>query len=152
MTIRRAIPDDLPNLIRMGREFHAQSCCANTIPFSDANFASAISDIATNAASVLFVFDAGAAGCIGMAAAISTPYWFNASKRIGQELFWWVDVDQRGTQAGMHLLDALEAWAADMGCAVFSMASTANIKPKALARLYRRRGYAAQDIYYVKEF
>lgn len=150
MTIRRAVPDDLPDLIRMGREFHAHSPCANTIPFNDTNFASAISDIATNTAFALFVFDAGA-GCIGMAAAISAPYWFNSDKRIGQELFWWVDADQRNTGAGMQLLDALEAWASDMGCAVFSMASTANIKPQALARLYRRRGYVPQDIYYVKE-
>lgn len=148
MKIRPATPDDFPHLIRMGLAFHAASCYSETVAPDVESFKRTVVEIASGPGAVFVAEEDGSV--VGMAAATSSPHWFNQSHKIGQEVFWWVDEDKRGTGAGRLLMDALEEWARLSGCKTFCMASTANLRPEALARLYKRRGYVPQDIYYSK--
>lgn len=148
MKIRHATPDDLPELVRMGLDFHRASCYAQTVDADIESFKRTLMAIASGPGAV-FIADADGAA-VGMAAATASAHWFNAKHKIGQEVFWWVDESHRGTAAGRMLMDSIEEWARLSGCKTFCMASTANLRPEALARLYKRRGYVPQDIYYSK--
>ena len=148
MRVRQACPEDLGELLRMAKAFHEASCYAETVEVDLRSFADTVARLATEAGVVL-VAQRGEE-VVGMAAAMATPHWFNNAHLTGQELFWWVDPAARGTRAGFMLMRGLEQWAKDAGCRTFHMASTANLAPDKLARVYQRMGYRPQDIYYTK--
>lgn len=147
--IRRAKPDDMPELQRMAQSFHSAWRYADRAPLDLDAFASTVANLATNPAGVVLVADTGS-GLHGMAAATATRHWFNAKHITGQELFWWADEQARGTGAGFALLGALEDWARSVGCQTFMMVSTVNLAPEKLARVYKRRGYVPCDIQYLR--
>lgn len=149
VTIRHAAPEDLGAIHDMGARFHAGTCYADLIPVCLDSFLSTVTNLATAPRGVVLVAESNGQ-VIGMAAAFANPHWFNARHLAGQELFWWVEPEHRGSRAGPLLATGLEAWATGAGCKTFSMASTANLKPESLARLYARRGYVPQDIYFAK--
>lgn len=99
--------------------------------------------------SVVFVADNG--GVHGMAAAMVYPQWWNHEHITGQEMFWWVDEDHRGSRSGVSLLKSLEDWAKSRGAKSFSMIHTPNLGPKGLADFYKRRGYKEWDHTFTKE-
>lgn len=145
--IRRALPADLPALRRMAQAFHSASCYAQNVPLDLGSFAETVAGLASGTGGVVLLAERQGEPC-GMAAAVAMRHWFNASHVTGQELFWWVDEGARGTGAGFALLAGLEDWARAAGCQTFCVASTANLTPEKLARVYRRRGYVPQDIFY----
>lgn len=147
--IRHAAPEDLGAIHDMGARFHASTCYADLIPVCLDSFLDTITTLATAPRGVVLVAERDG-HVIGMAAAFANPHWFNAKHLAGQELFWWVEPEHRGSRAGALLMAGLENWAAGVGCKTFSMASTANLKPASLSRLYARRGYVPQDIYFGK--
>lgn len=148
MKIRHATPDDLPELVRMGRAFHSAWIHANVVGFDDATFQSAIAHLSSSATGVVLVAEDDACKVRGMAGATASRHWFSANHITGQEMFWWVDECARGTRAGLMLLHGLESWAKYIGCNTFTMASTTNLSPEKLARLYKRLGYEPFDIQY----
>ena len=150
MKIRHATPDDLPALRRMGADFHAASCYADTVPANLDSFEKTIVNLFSVGNGVVLVAEDAEGVLCGMAGGVVQPHWFNHDHLAGQEMFWWVDESTRGSGAGFKLMDALEQWAIAKGCKTFCMASTANLTPEKLARIYKRRGYVAQDIYYAK--
>lgn len=150
--IRRADPaHDMPELQRMAKAFHSAWLYAERDPIDLASFAKTVTNIAKSPSGVVLVAEMGGR-LVGMTAAISMPHWFNHKHITGQELFWWADEEARGTGAGLAMLAALEDWARDFGCKSFVIASTVNLKPEKLEKLYKRRGYSKFDIFYQKEF
>lgn len=150
ITVRKAIPSDLPNLIAMGREFYQCSgYWQSGVEFDARTFADTISKLSLSEDSAILVASLGGEA-IGMIAATSNKHWLNASHRVGHEVFWWVDPCYRTTKAGSMLIDEIERWAQQVGCKVFCVCSTATLKPKALDRLYRRRGYVPYDHIYAR--
>lgn len=149
MQIRPALPSDMPALRQMASDFHAASCYVNSVPADLDSFASTVAHLADSPAGLVLVAE-DAQGLAGMAAAMAMRHWFNARHITGQELFWWVEPRARGGGAGLKLMRGLEEWARARGCHSFCMASTSNLAPDKLARLYKRQGYEPQDIYYRK--
>lgn len=150
VTIRGALPRDLPCIVEMGREFYSQTSYPSSgVMFDDTTFADTIAKLATSEESVILVAEIGGE-VVGMIAATSNKHWLNASHRVGHEVFWWVDPCYRTTKAGSMLIDEIERWAQQVGCKVFCVCSTATLKPKALDRLYRRRGYVPYDHIYAR--
>ncbi len=149
MTIRLAAPEDIPSLMRMAERFHAMAPFAELIPFCPESMADTFVKLATHDSGVLFVAEVDGA-VVGMIAGITFPHWVNAAHRSAQELFWWCDPEYRGKGAGMALADALEQWSKDIEADSLFMASTSNLTPDALGKLYQRRGFSKQDIYYAK--
>lgn len=65
------------------------------------------------------------------------------------ETFWYVLPEYRGE--GLKLLDAYEQWASDNNCGKMAMIHMVDSMPKALEKLYTRRGYQLIEKHYVKE-
>ena len=140
MSVREAMVDDLPEILRMGRLF-AEGCGI------DVEF----DEISAEATALALMEDDN--GCLyidrgGMLGGIVYPHYFNHGKTIAQELFWWCDPEARGTGVGRELFQAFEAWAQVRGATHISMIALASQKP--VGRLYERRGYRAMESTYVR--
>lgn len=67
--------------------------------------------------------------------------------KIAKETAWYIDPAYRGRGA-MQMLDAYEAWWRVQGCVAGGMAGMGG--DPAVGKLYRRRGYRAAEVHYVK--
>ena len=65
------------------------------------------------------------------------------------EAMWYVRKEDRGQ--GLSLLDAAEDLAQTVGCERIHIAHLANREGRVLSRLYKRRGFAPSETFYVKE-
>ncbi len=132
MGVRPAAPDDIPALLAMGREFHAES----RMPFAFNE------DVMTDVLAKMI--DGGAVlmtdrGVIGgmLSPAYCDPTWLYAV-----EMFWWARGD------GLALLRAFERWAQQAGAKEVRMTSLAAL-PRA-DRLLRCVGYTPAEVSYSK--
>lgn len=131
----------------MGRAFFDKTAYA-PIGFNPQDFETVLRNVIDSPDGILLIADEG--GPIGMLGAIKYPFYMNRSHITVQELFWWVDENQRGTNAGTALISALESWAAEHGAKSVQMACLEAIEPQRIGALYRRRGYAASDHSFLK--
>ncbi len=147
--IRRATPDDMGELLRMGHAFHAAANLARWIEIDDATLARTFANLMGAETGLLLVYQTmrGLGGAVG---ALLHPHYMNADHLTGQELFWWVDPDQRGI--GPALFDALESWVSDMGARTFTMIALENLRPEVVGTLYRRRGYEPAEHSFIRRF
>jgi len=142
--IRRAGPDDLVDVIEMGRAFFEQSGNAVFTTFDEPSFATtAISLISGVSGGILLVAET-AGQIVGMAACVVFPFYANMNTKIGQEVFWFCKPGHR-SGVGQELLDELEAEALRAGAHAFISANIAGGRDKAFARFYRRRGYVPSE-------
>ena len=69
-------------------------------------------------------------------------------RMIAVETFWFVLPEYRGE--GMKLLDAFEQWAKENKCDCVAMIHLADSHPKALEKIYKRKGYQLIENHYLK--
>lgn len=135
--IRAALPDDLPELVAMGRAFHAEAGYGETVPFCEVTFRANLA-IFGKAKLLLVAEEKGEV--VGMAAADVAPSLVNHGVRIGQEAFWYIKpLHRKGI--GRELLAALECVAKLQGAAFFDAVAEDGERSEALARLYRAASY-----------
>lgn len=146
--IREATPADLPDLIRMGKAFHAVTGVADLIPMDVETLGRTFLQLMGGESSTILVKDD--AGIVGAVGALLHPHYFNNAHITGQELFWWVDPEHRG--AGVELLDALEDWARSMGARTFGMIALEAIDGGRAGSIYKRRGYRPVEHSYLRGF
>lgn len=139
--IRDATPEDIPELVRMGRRFYEALGYDRLIAFNDRDFAASL--FGWMQEHVVLITDGG------MAVAVTFRSYVNHGALIAAELFFWVDPEKRG--GGMALLDALEARCRALGAKTMSAVVCEGMKPESLSAAYRRRGYAPKEQTYVKE-
>lgn len=136
MDIRPAEPDDLPELLRVGEIFHASTSYATSIPMDKASFAATLRALAAMDHGLLLVATDDENRAVGMVAVVTLAHWFNANYTIAQEVFWWVDDSQHGTNTGALLTATVERWAYEKGCVTLSRSSATNPLPAVLKLLY----------------
>lgn len=139
--IRDATPEDIPEMVVMGRRFYEALGYDGLIPFVAEDFAVSLHGWMEN--ETVLVMDGG------MGVAVTFRSFVNFRYRLGAELFFWVEPEKRG--AGMALLDALEARTRALGAQTMSVVTCEGMRPESLSAAYRRRGYAPKETTYVKE-
>lgn len=132
--MREATPDDLPRLLKIGREFYARSQWSAFSEWDDEAAAKTILFVINSNTGVVFISDTGAAGAM----LYPIPW---SGELIGQEIAWWGD---------FAMFPAMEEWARSRGAVAFQMAHLEGQRDKALDRVYRARGYAPAERAYVK--
>ncbi|MBB6253019.1 GNAT family N-acetyltransferase [Nitrospirillum iridis] len=144
--IRDAIPDDFPKLSAMADRFiKAARWGIDPDPETITRTLTYLSASPDGALRVL-VSDSGLP--VGMAGGVLFPCIFNASHRIGQEAFVWVDPSYRGQ--GVALFRDLERELITKGAQTVIMANTMEIRPEAVGMLFRRMGYRPAETHYIK--
>lgn len=145
-TIRAATIDDLDALVAMGERFFAASPYAGVLPLDVRSMRQvfiAIIEGETPSPSIALVVDRGGE-LVGMLVGMVAPVWFDPTLRVGAELGWWIDPQERGGPAAVRLLRAFEAWALEAGVdgVVMSELTPLGEVPHASpAALFERCGY-----------
>ena len=136
--VRQATLSDIPELLRLGRKFHAASPYASMVRFNDEDMTATLNNL-INGAGV--VFKTRHAICGGLI----TPLLFNHKALVGAELFLF---SEKGT--GLDVRKAFEKWASDNGAKYIQMSCLVNTKEKPMRRLFRSFGYDAKEVSFLK--
>jgi GNAT superfamily N-acetyltransferase len=137
--MRPATRDDLPELLRMGRAF----CAAISEGCERESIVETLEMLIDEDFGVL-LYDEGA-----MVGGLLVPHFFDKSRLMATELFWWVDEEVRGNGVGVKLLNGLESWARAHGAERLSMMSMTALD-KGVGKIYERHGFKHFESHYVK--
>jgi hypothetical protein len=146
--IRDATEDDIPEILVMGQKFFDLAGWPEIAEWDDASVTATLSHLIASDDGVLLVVEE-ADGVVGMAGALLYPFYFNTTHRTGQELFWWVEPGARGRES-IALFDALENRGREQGAMSFTMITVEGLRSDALERYYRRHGYRAAELSFIK--
>lgn len=87
---------------------------------------------------------------VGIIGCLVAPFLLNKNYKMATEVMWWVEPEARGTAAASMLMDVAEQLAKIDGCYALCMSLLTKTSPKALGRVYERRGYEALESTYMK--
>lgn len=135
MTVRQALPEDLPAVVAYGAEFHAASVHRG-FPLDIGAFAGFAARLIDDGG--VFLSDTGFIG------GALVPLYFSPAVLIAAELFWFTKAE------GAALREAFEGWARSRGAAVVQFSSMADERERAVARVLRCAGYAPAETSYLK--
>jgi GNAT superfamily N-acetyltransferase len=137
--MRPAEYSDIPEILRMGREF------AKAIG-KDVNREVLVPHLEgmINSEQALLAVDDGA-----MVAGILYPSYLDGEVT-AQELWYWVDPDKRKQGKGKALIETFETWATAMGATVLLLTATHGMTHRVLGKIYSARGYKPQEHVYSK--
>ena len=145
--IRPAAPSDIPEIARLGEEFHAQAGWGDVFSYSASDCAESLTEYMESGAFICLVAETDR--IVGIASGFVCPVYFNRGHLSGEELFWWVSVDAPQF-TGLRLLEALEGAARDRGCLSWQMKSVDRLNGERMSKLYARRGYRPSEHSYIK--
>jgi GNAT superfamily N-acetyltransferase len=142
MTVRAAIAADRWRVIRLLEESHRAAGYQFAFEAARADLLLRMHLGQEKACALVLDVDGLAQGIL-LAAASDHPF---GAGLWAKETVWYITPDHRGRN-GLRMLDAYEAWAAGLGCAVISMAS---LVTNDVSAIYERRGYRAAETHFVK--
>lgn len=141
--IRRAVIEDIPVMLGMGKAFFDASGYNKETEFNELDTVEMFKRL-IDADSLL---TDGKNGMIGF---LVFPIFMNNSYLIAQELFWWVDEDKRKTKLGLNLLKAAEVAAKEQGANAMLMLSLKDLNGEKVNNLYKSLGYSARETTYMR--
>jgi len=142
--IREGRVDDLPDIIRMSREFWKTTIYDE--PFCEDD-AGGMAEMCLNSGIMLICEEAGE--IIGFACGIIGPLLANSGVLAGTEVAYWISPDYRGRQ-GITLLRELEKSAKEKGVKYWAMVAMQSSMPEKVGGLYRKMGYELNEQVFTK--
>jgi hypothetical protein len=137
--IRRATGDDIPAMVRMGREFQAMSPHAVLGEYDMVAVAKMFAFMISSEQSLLLTDGNGLIG------GVMAPVYFAPGKWMMEESFWWA------VRGGRELLSTFEKEARLMGADFVLLSTLENARTGAVDRVVSRMGYRPIERRYVKE-
>lgn len=140
---RKATLFDVPQLVALGRQMHAESRYAD-LPFDPGVLATTLSSMLSD--QFVYVVDrdgellGGMLGCV-------VPSWFGPGA-MAYDMGLFVAPDRRGGLAAMQLIAAFKAWAAAMDAVEVTCGVTTGVHEAATDKLYRRLDFAPSGTAY----
>jgi N-acetylglutamate synthase-like GNAT family acetyltransferase len=141
--IRVATRDDMQELLRMGRSFFNDSGYSYIAEFNEE----------TTVATLELLIDAGTIltdGKTGMIGFLIFPLFMDKACVVAQELFWWVDKENRKSKLGIELLKSAELLAKEMGAKSMIMLSLSSLDGEKVNALYESLGYTKRESNYMR--
>ena len=136
--IRPMQKEDIPTLIDMGREFHAESPIYNIYTFEEQKLYELGLHILNDINSICLVYDKD--GIQGMMAGCIYEQYFSYDTTAA-ELFLFANKDKRGALIGKRLVTAFELWASSMNAMEVCVGVSAGINPDRIVGFYEKMGY-----------
>lgn len=140
--VRFAEVYDIPQLLIWGEEFHKKSPWSSTA-FSTLDTAQKMREMIQSDHACILVHDKGMIG------GFLAPLFFDQKTILASEMFWWAE------GGGRLLLDAFEAWAADLGATGVVMAAEQyadRSENDRIDSIYARRGYKPNERNFIRYF
>ena len=147
-TSRRPVPEDLPQIMRLAKEMHAETSF-KTLSFDEAKAATEIMSCLMNPN--MFVCVAERDGnLVGIVAAyLSAPYF--SEDRVVYDHIWYVGKEARGTPVGPRLLKLLTEWAGLCRAKAVFVTLGSDVSQERVGKLVERLGYSRLGGYYRKD-
>ena len=145
--IRAMTIADIPDVARLGAEFHARAGW-DEIAYNEMDCVVSLTRLMEAGILIGLVADDG--HIVGMIAGIISPVYFNCSHISGEELFWYV-ADCAPQMTGIKLLKAMESEARAHGCRSWQMKSLARLGGERMVQLYERMNYRRAENSFLKE-
>jgi len=140
-----ATAEDLPLLAGLADQFFASSRFLKG--FRLEQFCRVWRDLLKSGVGVIFLLsdEDGIQGALG---GVAYPD-INSGVSVASEFFWFVSPPARGQ--GLELYRAFEEWARRVGCQQIRMVHLMDSMPERLSVVYKRLGFEAAEVVYVKE-
>lgn len=145
---RRATPQDLAGIVRLGEEMHEETAFSN-IPFSIDRTVSETMRCIMEPSNFC-----GVAERDGKIVGILFGYLdkpFFSDELIGYDIVWYVDRATRNSMVGPRLLKGFEAWVKAFGGVAVLTTLGSNVKPERVGKLMERMGFEYQGGFYRKD-
>jgi len=149
--IRPAGHADIPAILTMGRRFFDAAGWPEVTTWDEASVRATLSGLIDGKVPGGLIVANEGGRAIGMVGFMAFPFYFNFAVTVAQEVFWWVEPDQR-FGVGAQLLDAFETAGRQRGASVFIVSAVARLRSATLERFYQRRGYAPAENTFIKRF
>lgn len=147
-TYRRPLPTDLPQIMRLAKEMHAETSF-HSLSFNEAKAATEI---------MSFVLDPNTFVCVAekdgelvgiVAAFLSQPY-FSDDLAVYDHI-WYVSKDGRGSMVGPRLLKYLTEWAGLCKASAIFVTLGSDVHQERVGKLVEKLGYSRLGGYYRKD-
>lgn len=149
VTVRTATVEDIPSYMDLAEAFVATTPISHLVPFDrDSTAAFVEGALGSDNMVVLVAEDDGE--IVGITAALTYPMYFNPSKLVAQELWWYIKPDARGGTASKLLFQAIEKWGKSKQAEAMFMIALDNDRVTTMAKMYGRLGYAPTERVFVK--
>jgi len=139
--VRPAVVDDLPELMRMGKEFYKKSGYDDLGAFDPESLEKTYRHLISS--SSLLITQGGMIGWVVFPV-------FVTGNMVAQELFWWVDPERRSNGTGKALLEAAEEQARSQGATAMMMLALDDLDGDAIAAVYGKMGYRPRERTYMR--
>lgn len=149
MKVREASISDAKELIEMGQSFFTQSGYEDIFAFDKETFKETVKHLILDTTGTIFVVDDNDKA-VGMAGALLFPFYMNKDVLSCQEIFWWINPENRKGLAGMKLLKAVEKWAKDNGAFTFNMMCLEHLEPEKVEKLLTIKGYNKTERHFMR--
>lgn len=149
IVIRKACESDLDGFLKCARLFHDNSPIKDTIEFNKIKLSEFFTSNLENR-DVLFIVATVNSEIVGITGAVCYQYYFSGHAKTTQELFWWVNKNQRG-KIGKMMHQKLEEWARENGSTHVMMIALADDRIETMTKLYKRAGYIPVEQSFIKE-
>jgi hypothetical protein len=140
---RKATLFDVPQLVALGRQMHAESRYAD-LPFDPAVLATSLTQMLTD--QFVYVVERDGVLLGGMVGCLY-PSWFGTGL-MASDLALFVAPDRRGGIAAVQLVAAFKAWAAAMDALEITCGVTTGVHEAATDKLYRRLDFVPSGTAY----
>lgn len=141
--MRAATLSDAPAILKMAIAFH--SAWGQSKSLQEARVAVFVREAITNPAMLCVV--TGEPVCGFMVARAGDNYL--TGERVAEEICLWVDPSNRGGR-GADFIAALESWADEKKCEIIKLTAQSSMRPEAVSRLYKSKGYSPIETAFVK--
>ena len=143
--IRQATVRDIEKMYGAAREFYASSKFLGE--FDGDSFRATWQAILDGGCGVIFLYFDGDT-VVGSIAGVKhrDP---NSPRMVASEMYWFIQDGHRG--GGMELYREFERWARESGCREIRMSRLCDLMPDRMDAVYRRLGFTAAEVVYVKE-
>jgi hypothetical protein len=146
--IRPAKLDDIPDLVGLGRMFHASTRLAGLAPYDKHCVADLLSGMIHSRKSVVLVMERDGVVVGGICGVIVPAYW-NRFVLIGQQFAWFVHPDHRG-KTSLKLLDGFERECMQRGARLISSGAKHDAHFEGMDAVLTRSGYFELESMYLK--
>lgn len=147
-TYRRPVPADLPQIMRLAREMHAETSF-RTLTFDEAKAATEVmSNIMNPDVFACVAEDRGQ--IVGIVSAfLSQPYF--SQDIVAYDHIWYVGKEARGTFVGPRLLKLLAEWAGLCRAKAVFVTLGSDVSQERVGKMVERLGYSRLGGYYRKD-
>lgn len=147
MSIRPAVPADIPAIVTLGERMHAEAPNFQGWTFDREKVAQTVAALINGAGCALVAELDGE--IVGGVLGLCTEHWFSREK-VASDLALFITPGRRGGALAARLVAGFTAWAREMGARQVRMGVTTGVHPEATARLFECCGLTHDGLTFSK--